>query len=207
MITTEVESAPSQKSELDAIKLLVALLYAKDANGRSEVKGITRLEKLIFLAQEEGLKRKLYNYVAYDYGPWSSDVHDYLEALELRQLVKVNTQDLKIPADMADLAECYQNEDVEDTTLSPKRMEIYQLTKAGEKAGRVLWERLSDAERMAIAETKRRFNTMSLYDLMRYVYASHDEYARKSRIRDKIMHIESSYGTRPKLTYPERDQE
>ena len=207
MTLTQPKSSSPDTSELDQIKLLVALLYAKDAEGNAEIRGITRLEKLIFLAQKEGLGRDYFNYVAYDYGPFSAEVHDYLEALELRQLVRIRTEELRIPADMADLLECNQNEDLEDAASQPNRMEIYQLTNAGEKAASVLWNRLSVDERRAIAETKQRFNSLSLYDLMKHVYKSHEEYTKKSRIRNKIMHTEASYGSRPKLFYLGRDGE
>ncbi len=195
------------KVELDGPKLLVALLYAEDDAGEREVRGFTRIEKLLFLVQEESLRRHFYDYIAYDYGPWSDQIHDYLEALELRGVVKIKSEATRLPIEVADMTECFRNEDLDGIGQEVTMMEVYSLTKQGERAGEYIWKNISNQERGAILAIKKDFNRKSLRDLIRYVYERHPDYAVASKIRDRMLNLSSSFGSRPSLGTLERDEQ
>src|SRR2546428_10866699 len=68
--------------------LVMALLYAPGGTGKvgEEIRGITRLEKLVFLLLKvvgfESRTRGELSYKAYDYGPYSGELIDILQALK-----------------------------------------------------------------------------------------------------------------------------
>ena len=72
------------------LMLLGAPTIHNNAQGR--VNGITRLEKLLFLAsEEEDIQRSVKEpliFVAYHYGPYSRDVYEAVEILQKAQLLE-----------------------------------------------------------------------------------------------------------------------
>lgn len=197
----------SHQVKLDGPKLLVALLFADDSTGRKEIRGLTRMEKLLFLIQEESLRRQLYNYIAYDYGPWSEEIHDDLETLALRGVVEIRKESTRLPVEVADTQECLSNEDLDDSQVETTVVDTYSLTKQGEKAGQFIWNNISRADREAILDVKKKFNRESLLDLIRYVYEKHPDFASKSRIRNRIGYLQTAYASRPSLASLERDEQ
>lgn len=59
---------------------LLAPLQLIEAHGGA-IAGRTRVQKLMFLVQEEGTGSKPFNYIAYDYGPYSKDLQNSLNTL------------------------------------------------------------------------------------------------------------------------------
>ncbi len=183
--------------------MLVALLYAPGGNDRpaEEIRGITRLEKLVFLALEEGGFRsqtKDYQYKAYDFGPYSKEVIDYLAALRGASLLDVKESKFENFREVVDqvMAAGEVPGEAEAGTV-----EIYSLTEKGMKVGRRTFERLSSEEQSLIRDIKRRYNQMELAELLKQVYKKYPGMTRKSKILDEILGL----GTRKGLKIPARE--
>jgi uncharacterized protein YwgA len=133
-----------------------------DSKGEQNLIGRTRLQKLLFLIQQrldeqgQSLNRD-YDFIAYDYGPFSQEIYEDVETLIERGLVSEDATKL------------------DDGVIQYS----YELTEKGR-------ERLSDAtdkmgDRMEVVEeTKSEFYDEELQDLIDYVYAEYPEYAENS---------------------------
>ena len=191
------------KSSLD---LLMLLLYA---NKQEKIEGITKLVKLLFLLIKEGNFKefeKEYGFEAYNYGPWSSQVFDFTETLKEIDLMKSEERELK-PHEQRDVDLIEAELDVaENPKLVENKIFIFSLTTDGLKIGEVLYERLVKNERTKIEHVKKKFNRMSLSELIRYAYLKYPEFAKKSKIKEKTI-PKSMFGMSPELPKFEREEE
>src|SRR5438093_12248826 len=78
---------PAPKLDLVAEDLLLLLIAAESTEGQTgRLNGITRLEKLLFLADMEtkvsSSVDRPFTFHAYDYGPYSKAVYEGVELLE-----------------------------------------------------------------------------------------------------------------------------
>ena len=141
--------------------LLLALLAADD---EGTVSGRTRLQKLVFLAQEEfsdDLNASEYEFYPYHYGPFSKDLLNDIEALEQAGLVSERNIDLQ-------RGEKY----------------IYELEDDGRDELRQFLSTLSPSDRQEIEEraelVETNFNDISVSRLLEYVYNQYESYAEES---------------------------
>jgi len=188
--------------EASAADLMVALFYSPGSSGEhfEEIKGITRLEKLVFLLLKEGgFEDKLaedLNYEAYDYGPYSGEVYDLVEALEnigLLDIEEEETSDFKENID-----EIFLEYSENQNPSLDKRVDIYKLD---EEKGQKVWEKnvkdkFTSEELETIKEIKEKYNHIELRELLRYVYENYPDSTKKSKILDEIL----GFGERPDLT-------
>lgn len=145
-------------------KLLpLALMYAGDGE---PIEGRTRLQKLVFLMQkrleeagEDPLQSDDYEFVPYDYGPFSKELYDDLDATIARGMVEGREEDLgedKVKYD-------YEIQD------QGKQWVGDQLSK--EEAQRIL--ELAE-------EIKDEYGEVNLSDLIDEVYSRYPKYAENS---------------------------
>lgn len=169
--------------------LILALLFAggikKEKN--EEIVGNTRLDKLVFLlGQETTLKKYLkeFNFDAYNFGPYSSEVFDSVQALINAGLVR--SQQLESEG-FLDEADRYQiEEQTQDSDPGPRKTVVYSLTSEGEIVASALFESLSSKEREELVSLKKSFNSIELRKLLQYVYRKYPESTTESIIRDYI---------------------
>jgi len=146
-------------------KLLpLALMYANDGE---PIEGRTRLQKMVFLMQQElekhdqsGVVGTEYDFIPYDYGPFSKELYDDLDAMVDQEFV----------------------DDTEEPLSSGKVKYIYEIEDDGEElvdSEAETWEDV-DAIIQLAQEIKREYNDMLLSELIEYVYAEFPEYAEKS---------------------------
>jgi uncharacterized protein YwgA len=132
-----------------------------DAMG-GEIEGKTRLQKLAFLLDEEGLGEKFdaYSYRKYDYGPFSKALLEDVEALEDKGLVKILRR---------------------QTVAGNKRYD-YRLEDAGEEAVSDLSNRTEDISEVfeAARSITSEYGDLPLRDLIERVYEKHPEYTKNS---------------------------
>lgn len=142
----------------------MALMYADD---QEPVEGRTRLQKMVFLLQKELEKRgksKLigleYEFIPYDYGPFSKELYDDMDTMIDQEFV----------------------EDTEEPLSSGKVKYVYEIKNAGEELvdsqseeGQEVTEILELAE-----EIKMEYNNELLSDLIEYVYSEYPDYAERS---------------------------
>lgn len=172
-----------------ATDILLALLYAKGSEKENEeVRGTTRLEKLLFLLSKEGGFSKYleneYRFVAYDFGPFSDEIYDDIEMLKDGELIETIKDKREYYAEDVDRDESIEQADLEETE---KDVSIYRLTPNGIKVARHLFENeLTKEERNRITEIKKKFNSMPFYKFLKYVYERYPEMTTKSMIKDDL---------------------
>ena len=169
--------------------VILVLLYAggNRRNENEEIMGNTRLVKLMFLLEKEtSLNRYLtdFTYEAYNFGPFSSELYDSLQALVSARLVQINRSESEGYLDEADR---YQIErQTESEAESPRNTVVYSLTSEGIVVASALYSSLSETERNDIINLKRKFNGISLRRLLQYIYRKYKEYATESVIKDYV---------------------
>ena len=179
------------------LDVLVGLLFAEGATERrgEPIRGITRLEKLVFLTLEEGGFSKAkadYSYKPYELGPYSKEVVDYIEALKQAKLVKSEIEDFESHRDVLDAVAATRSIEGAGT---PGKVEVYALTDKGLQIGEKLFGTMSPAQRKALTDIKRRFNQIPLAELLKYVYTNYRQMTSKSKILDDVLGV----GSRPDL--------
>jgi len=199
------------RSGLEAI---LVLLYCPGSSGRygEEVRGITRLDKLLYLIMKETNLGKAmeeeFKFEAYDYGPYSNEIYDAVETLKDAGLIAVQTGQFLDYREVSD-AERIEREvtlDEDRIPLTERKLEIYGLSDFGMKAGKKLFERLTPEEREGVKRIKEKFNLMSLRELIEYVYKNYPESAIRSKIRETIL-SESKFGAKPAMKPFKREEE
>ena len=82
-----------------------------------------------------------------------------------------------------------------DSSPRPKDVEIYGLSGKGKVIGKAVFGELNSSERDAVIDIKKRFNQVSLNELLRYIYERYPKMVEKSRIMDQVLGL----GSRPDL--------
>lgn len=168
------------------LDLIILLLYAKN---KEKIEGVTRLTKLLFLLVENHFKqlKKEFNFEPWDYGPWSSQVMDYLETAKDLNLIKIEERELS-PLEEKDYdyikTELEASEILE---LEEKKIKIFSLTKRGEKIAHHLLQKISPEDLKAIEELKKRFNKEPLKFLIEHIYRKFPQFTIKSLIKKRIL--------------------
>ena len=191
-----------------AADLMVLLLYAKGTSEKQneEIRGITRMEKLMYLLLKEGgfedVLSKEVTFNAYDFGPYSSEIYDLLESLKEMGIVNVMEEKISNIKYIIDIYYAKAQGQIEEPTGII--MEIYSLTeKRGFKIAKYLQDRVQPEDLKRVEDVKARYNTMKLDDLLKYVYKTYPDSAKKSKIIEEIL----GFGKRPNLKPFVREEE
>lgn len=183
-VTTENQATPSASTEdLIASDLVLLLLKAgQEGKDAGRLDGITRLEKLLFLANEEegmdGLVDDPFTFKPYHYGPYSREVYEAVELLEEAGLV---SEERFMGENQLDEAEELAV-DVSDELGVERR---FRLTESGETVADLLASKTPEAFKR-LATIKSNYGGLSLNRLIRYVYSKYPTYAEKSVIRESM---------------------
>ena len=173
--------APPIETGLDVV---MALLHASEDPRREvePVRGITRLQKILFLLWKEGGFYEdipnLYNFKAYDFGPCMDDLYDDLDFAEDIELVHVEEVPSGNEYEYAD-EEAFLN-DFGFRWVKKSARRDYSLTETGHEAAQDIFRALDDDHLKRLIQIKSRFNSMPFFDLLRYVYRKYPAFARKS---------------------------
>lgn len=182
---------------VDHTDLVLLLLGAPttDPAQTNRINGITRLEKLAFLLEEESdfeekadLPTEQLHFKPYHYGPYTREIYDAVSFLVSIDLVK----ERRVRADSGlDVGEEYEGLDWADLGTGGAGDEPYverrlELTEIGQKAATILSQRVGPEAVDVISRLKDRFGRMSLTQLLRYVYDARPDMATASRIRDQL---------------------
>lgn len=172
----------------DRIDLLLLLLNAPGQSGRTgeAVLGITRLLKLLFVAQHEldaaALFSRSYAFVPYKFGPFSGAVYDDVSVLIRAGLVK--------RVELDDDGEVHRSADIDEELPGNGANVLYRLTRKGREFARAL-EAPAAAKRRNVLPglrvVKTQFASLPLRELLRYVYTRYPEYATESEILGRIL--------------------
>ena len=172
----------TMESPLD---LLLVLLFASGpkADKCEPIEGITRLQKLVFLLNQEECPAALvqvakeYKYKAHKMGPYASNLREDLDTLI--SLGLVGTERLRyLISDDAD--DPYDNKEKDRKRVESQK---FFLTDRGENAGCELYDSLSAKDRDALKEFKKFFCSLTLRQLLIYVYDKYPRFTVKSVIK------------------------
>ncbi len=180
-------------SELLKSDLLLLLLFSKGYSGKNNepVRGITRLMKLVFLLDREGKINNLYSFEPYKMGPFSNEVYPEVEFLTnyppSKPLVKTNS------SNQTELEDPDESRVIEDASslngipLTSQEVNVeYELSDSGKKIAEELWKGLSDDQRRVIEDIKSKYGSLTLRDLLKYVYRNYPEMTTRSEIKDQL---------------------
>lgn len=192
------------------IDLMLIVLYARGRTGRfcEEIRGITRFVKLLFLLIKEGgfidVARD-FAFEAHLYGPWSGEIFDNIEALKEMEIVSIEETAPESPEEIADEME-WIRQTAETYVPTQRKLTIYSLTSKGEKVGKKLYEKLTSDERARVETIKKKYNLMSLDELLKHVYLKYPEVTIRSKIKQQVV-PPSMFGTSPDLPKFVREEE
>lgn len=166
--------------------ILVLLKYADDDPGDGWFHGITRMEKIIFLLQQErGLDKWLTNdktdFIAYKLGPYSRAIYTCVEFLNTYNLIEDATFMGNSRLDTVEESLALETEYI---GYSERR---FRLTETGRKAAAALITRSEPSIITSIHEYYRTFNNSPLSSLLRYVYRRYPKYTIRSTIKEQII--------------------
>jgi predicted DNA binding CopG/RHH family protein len=175
---------PAPRVDRPPIKeLMVLLLHAPNKDGNSTVRGITRLQKLLFIIEQKLASQS--SFYAFNYGPFNEEVNDSARALEVAGFIRSTEAAASGPPSFEHmLATVVQRagrgDDVEvEFTLSDRGHEAAEALRESDPK----YERLFEL----IASVREEWDTPQLGDLVDRVYATWPEYAEKSVIADKVV--------------------
>lgn len=181
---TSTSNKTPEKSIETGLDVLLTLLYAPGASCSEgePVRGITRLQKLLFLLWKEGAFYQdipdLYNFKAYDFGPCMDDLYDDLDFAEDIRLISIEEVPSGNDFEGAD-EEAFLRDFGFKFVKRPTRRD-FMLTEVGKAAAKEIYDNLDEQRRQRLDQIKRRFNSMPFFDLLRYVYRKYPAFAKKS---------------------------
>lgn len=172
----------------DAIVLLLGS-PASPGMPAGEIKGITRLEKMIFLLERETSSKKWLqqqaDFEAYNFGPFSQKIYQAVDTLAAAQLIEDSSS---LTSDASDSWE--QRELIGGASGSggnPYTTRDFHLTERGWRYFDALKQELTEESLQELADFKSRFAYLPLRQLIRYVYSRYKEFTTKSVIRDQVL--------------------
>lgn len=189
----------STSPKLNGADYLLILFYLPGGEC-TPIEGKTRITKMMFLFNKEVFPKlnltaltpedKLPRFEAYNYGPFSRDVHEQLYLFRNIGFLGMEERQLN-NLDEVDLADDVLGLDEEDKLQSvdgPQTIERYFLMEQGKKFVQdELLPHLNSDQVETLILFKKRINQMRLQDLLSYVYRKYPEYAVNSLIKDKVM--------------------
>lgn len=134
-----------------------------DACENEAVEGITRMQKLVFLAQHEvdEVEEDQYEFEAYDYGPFSKDLYGDLDALVENEFVDSR----------------------EETTPGGNNKQVYEITEKGERLLEMYRDALDEQIPIdSLSELKKEYNRMPLLQMIKRVYDNYPDMAVNSKL-------------------------
>lgn len=177
-----------QQTPLEVDDLIVLLLGAPSRlpSLQNRIDGVTRLEKLIFLLdQESELSDAITerpDFFSHNFGPFSSKVYQAVDTLAAAGLVSDSA------ALTSSTEDAWEEQEVIGTaTADPYATRNFELTDRGRRYYSALIGALPHNSESIVEHFKERFATLPLRQLIRYVYQKYPEYTDKSTIRQEIL--------------------
>ena len=163
--------------------LIVLLLHSRSKRGTDAIRGMTRLQKLLFVVDRKvaGSHSPFY---AYRFGPFSEEVNDATEALRLAGFLKGGGSVHAAPPTFAEMMATAEGRAGQQNSANQE----YALSTTGHEAAESLRQSSAayDALFDRISELRKDWDTPSLDDLVDHVYADWPEYTEQSVIRDIV---------------------
>jgi predicted DNA binding CopG/RHH family protein len=167
-----------------AIKeLMVLLLHAPNKRGASAVRGMTRLQKLLFVIDQKLEAQS--QFYAFNYGPFNDEVNDAARALEVAGFTRSGEPAASGPpsfkqmiATVTERAGPADEATVVEFALNDKGHEAAENLRHSSPGYEHLFE--------LVASVRQEWDKGSLDDLIGRVYDTYPKYAEKSVIKDRV---------------------
>ena len=177
----------------NSMDLLLVLLFSPGKTGESEpIEGITRLQKLMFLLQQGKGPSELvkqaqdYKYKPYKMGPYSSDLNKDLDELKSAGLLATEELEYLLPDDRIESEAGERERDILNSGMRKVKSSRFELTKFGRRVAHDLYEGMSKAQKSELVEFKTFFNSITLRQLLIFVYEKYSDYASNSTIKTQL---------------------
>jgi uncharacterized protein YwgA len=186
-----VENDVIDDFQFDPEDVILLMLEANERLfGKNTFKGITRLEKLIFLLKNEtdfDSMDEFFKFKAYDFGPFSKEVYEGIDFLENYGLIEVKER--PYPSYYANNEESELNEVISDSsdefsqTSTLVTEKLFALTELGYKAVKKIREiklRRDPDDIKKLENMIQRYGDLPLNQIIRYVYKRYPKMAENS---------------------------
>ena len=182
--------------------ILLVLLYSP---GRSDqinepISGRTRLVKMLFLFREEALphfhagtditSENFYQFFPWDFGPFSTQVHDDLDFFVLHGFIEPRQSSEETLPESAAEWETWLTASRSDSAQDPVseyEEQQFSLTTRGLAFVEPMFRSLTVKQRQLLREFKARTVAVPLRALLKYVYENYAAYTSKSTIRQDVL--------------------
>ncbi len=175
--------------------MLLLQLLSEPVTGTkpSAIQGITRLQKLLFLAEREaGIavdEGEDFNFSAYKFGPVSKDLYDDIEKLE--NLGFIETEGVAEPTavELDEYGLSFEGLMGDETEVAKASLEErrYSITQRGQDWLKKNAASISKEALDGIRKVKGKYGKLSLSDLLYYVYSKYPAMTTESEIREKVL--------------------
>ncbi|GAB2732950.1 hypothetical protein ACX801_03050 [Arthrobacter bambusae] len=172
----------------------IVLLLGSPASGgipAGEIKGITRLEKMIFLLERETSSHKWLeqeaDFEAYNFGPFSQKIYQAVDTLAAAELIEDSSSLTSDASDSWEQRELIGGNVGNGAGGNPYTTRDFHLTERGWRYFEALKQELAPDSLKELSEFKKRFAYLPLRQLIRYVYSRYEQYTTKSLIRDQVL--------------------
>jgi len=187
-------------TEIGSRDLILALIgLTESAASEGKINGITRLQKLLFLVeQEENITPSGtgFQFEAYKAGPYSSKLYDDLELLENLGLIKIESTSESIKAEIVDINRItfddlmggFNERDGASKGVDSFEEKRFALTEKGrQRVEALIRSGKYEPFIRGIRRIKTKYSHYSLRDLLRYVYKKYPDWTTESEIIDEIL--------------------
>lgn len=176
------------------------LLLLLCLDNRAPIYGAIRLEKMMFLFNEEIAPRlketgldsdKLPRFISYNFGPFSKDVYEQVELFKGIGFLQVT--DLKAREELIEADDWEEGPFDEELRYSgfqlneEKRYYKYQMLKLGEEyVNSKIIPELTPEQLSMLLQFKKKITSLSPKQILRYVYTKYPKYTSNSLIKDEV---------------------
>lgn len=181
--------------------ILLLLIYSPGvAIGFNEpISGRTRIVKMLFLFKQEVLREfrrgteitddNFYEFFAWDFGPFSTQVYDDLTFFTLRGFVEsAETDEEPLPESAEEWEKWLDSQpSTGDDEVESYDEAQFRLTEKGVKFTAELYRQLSEAQKQLLKTFKARLVGVPLRAILRYVYTNYESMTTRSKIRNDVL--------------------
>ena len=186
-LTREEESLgidPSPAGRPAIKDLMVLLLHSPGRRGDDAIRGMTRLQKLLFVVEQK-LASEHSRFYASNFGPFNEEVNDAAHALELAGFLRGSEAVKAEPPSFAEIIATAEGRSGQDDKVEAQE---FALNERGHEAA----ERLRQSSRAYdqlfayIRQLRQEWDTPSLDELVDRVYEKWPKFTDKSLIKEKV---------------------
>jgi hypothetical protein len=175
--------------------LVLLLLYANQRQGTKSWSGITRLQKLAYLATEDPIYADLADkgeapaieFEAYKMGPFTPEIYEAVDTLTSFHPPLIRATPGSVAGqDEVETAHYVEEMDLDQMTTAGPRPNTFTLTEDGSTVGKRLWDDAPPELQTVLTRLVRQFGRMPLRDLLRFVYTTHPDKTFRSEIKAQL---------------------